>query len=168
MGGLQVRRIDRALPKPGARNLHALAELYQISSEELLTAEQRQGPNPILRSNVTWLAIVLQVGFLGSCTQSVYMFRNYPGDDFGAFIFSLVLLVLSSTWMATNHRFEPDKEQRRKNARMELGYCSIQALAALLTTHFGMGLVGLALMLGVCLIYVLYINPKFMNRKFTR
>ena len=39
---------------------------------------------------------------------------------------------------------------------------------ALLTIHFGMGLVGLALILLVLLVYILYVNPKYMNRTFTK
>ena len=70
--------------------------------------------------------------------------------------------------MVTNHRFEPDKNQRRKNTSIELAYCCVQALMALLTIHFGMGLVGLALILLVLLVYILYVNPKYMNRTFTK
>ena len=70
--------------------------------------------------------------------------------------------------MTANHRYEPDINQRRKNVNIELSYCCVQALAGLLTIHFGMGLVGLALIVAVYAIYVLYINPQFMNRKLTR
>ena len=102
-------------------------------------------------------------------TQEIYMLRNHPNDIYqGTLIFSFVLLILSSIWMATNHRYEPDKEQRRKNVNMELGYCCIQTLIALLTIRFGMGLVGLALMAVTLLFYILYVNPRFMHRKFTR
>ena len=76
--------------------------------------------------------------------------------------------MLASIWMAINHRYELDKKQRQKNVNIELGYCCVQTLMALLTIRFGMGLVGLILILSICLVYILYVNPKFMNRKFTK
>lgn len=55
--------------------------------------------------------------------------------------------MLASIWMAINHRYELDKKQRQKNVNIELGYCCVQTLMALLTIRFGMGLVGLILIL---------------------
>ena len=167
-----VTKWELGQSKPNAKNFQSLAELYEVSSEELLGDTQEKGPNLILRTNLTKWAIISQSAFLYSCTQHIFQLRHpdYPDKDFyrGALIFSFVLLILSSIWMTTNHRFEPDKSQRRKNVNMELGYCCIQTLAALLTIRFGMGLVGLALMLLVLLVYILYINPRYMNRKFTK
>ena len=37
---------------------------------------------------------------------------------------------------------------------------------ALCTYHFGLGLLGTLLLLAVLIFYVLYINPKYMNRPF--
>lgn len=70
--------------------------------------------------------------------------------------------------MAVNHRYEQDKNQRRKNIYIELVYCCIQTVTGLFTIRFGMGLVGLFLIIIVYSIYVLYINPKFMSRKLTK
>ena len=168
-----VTKWELGQSKPNAKNLQALAKLYHVSSEELLSNTQQKDPNLILRTNLTKWAIIFQSAFLYSCTQEIFQLRhptNYPDKGFyrGALMFSLILLVLASIWMATNHRFEPDKNQRRKNTNIELAYCCVQTLVALLTIHFGMGLVGLALMLLVLLVYILYVNPKYMNRKFTK
>lgn len=165
-----VTKWELGQSKPSAKNLKALAELYHIPSEELLATAKKEGPNLILRTNLTRWALILQAGFLCSCTQHTYMLRKNPGDGVyrGAFIFSLVVLLLCSTWATTNHRYEPDKNQRRKNINIELGYCTIQVLIALFTMYSGIGLVGVALTLLVLLVYILYINPKFMNRKLTR
>lgn len=165
-----VTKWEAGQSRPNAQNLQALAELFQTSAEELLSGPQEKEPNLILRTNLTKWAIILQAGFLHACTQYVYMLRRAPDDGFyrGGLIFGLVLLALASTWMTANHRYEPDMNQRRKNVNIELRYCCVQLLVGLLTIHFGMGLVGLALILLVCLIYILYINPKYMNRKFTR
>lgn len=132
--------------------------------------EKKPMPNSIIRANLTWIAIVSQMSFLNSAAYHLYMFRIHP-DDGGhrwAFIISLVALLLCSTWMVSNHRFETDKDQRRKNTKIELLYCSIQTLIGLLMIHLGIRLVGTALILVVCLGYIFYINPKFMNRKLTR
>lgn len=107
--------------------------------------------------------------------ESVFYQLRHPDPDYpnqelymGALIFSLILLALSSIWMATNHRYETDKNQRRKNVNIELGYCCIQLLVGLLTIQFGLGLVGAAMIIAVTSVYILYINPKFMSRKLTK
>lgn len=170
-----VTKWELGQSKPSARNLQALAELYQISSEELLsegrsTDTGQQGPNLILRANLTKLALILQTAFLCNCTVYIRMLRRHVDDDFyrGALIFSLVCLLLASTWATANHRYEPDMIQRRKNVNIELKYCVIQTLISLLTIYSGLGLAGFALIILVFLIYVLYINPRFMNRKLTK
>jgi len=167
-----VTKWELGQSKPSAKNLQALAELYQVSSDELLADKQRKTPNLILRTNLTKWAIILQTAFLFSCTQEIFQLRHpdYPDKAFyrGALTFSLTLLVFASIWMTANHRYEPNKDQRRKNVHIELLYCCVQTIMALLIIYFGMGLVGLMLMISICLVYILYINPKFMNRKFTR
>lgn len=168
-----VTKWELGQSKPSAKNLKALADLYQIPSEELLNAAKREGPNLILRANLIKWAIILQTACLCSCIHYAHMFRNDPNDRvyLGTFIFSLVVLLLCSTWMTASHRHEPDKGQRRKNINMELGYCTIQILMALFTISSEVGLIrlmGIALVLLVLLVYILYINPKFMNRKLTK
>ena len=167
-----VTKWESGQSNPSAKNLHALAELYQVPSGELLATTEQKGPNLILHTNLTRSAIAAQAAFLYCCTQAIYQLRH-SGETYiylyrGELIFFLVLLMLASIWMTVNHRYEPDKNQRRKNVNIELGYCCVQTLAGLLTIHFGMGLAGLALIVAVYAIYVLYINPKFMNRKLTR
>lgn len=163
-----VTKWELGQSKPSAKNLKALADLYQISSEELLSAAKKEGPNLILRANLIKLSIIWQTAFLCSSAHFAYMLRNNDTVYRWSFIFSLVALLLCSTWVTTNHRFEPDKNQRRKNINIELGYCVIQALLSLLTIYSGRGLLGVTLILLVAFVYLLYINPKFMNRKLTK
>ena len=100
----------------------------------------------------------------------MFQIRHHPDDWVyqGALTFSLVLLLLASLWIASNHRFEADAARRRKNINIELRYCCIQALAGLLTIHYELGLVGGALILVIGLVYILYVNPKFMDRRLTK
>lgn len=133
-----------------------------------MMSKQREGPNLILRANSVKWAIICQTAFLCSTAHFAYMFRSNDPVYQWSFVFSLVALLLCSTWATTNHRFEQDKNQRRKNINIELGYCVIQLLLSLLTIYSGRGLVGVTLVLLVEFVYLLYINPKFMNRKLTK
>lgn len=180
-----VSKWETGQSEPTASNLIQLSGVFEISLSELVAPhrddeeqtffEKKQDekkPNLILRANLIKLAIIAQAAFLFNCTTVIYQLRHpdFPNKDLyrGALIFSLILLAISSIWMAANHRYEPDKNQRRKNANIELVYCCIQLLAAFLTIHFGMGLVGAAIIIAVGCFYILYINPKFMSRKLTR
>lgn len=169
-----VTKWELGQSKPSARNLKALADLYQIPSEELLNTAKREGPNLILRANSIKWAIICQTAFLCSTAHFAYMLRStymlHSNDPVyqWSFTVSLVALLLCSTWATTNHRFEQDKNQRRKNINIELGYCVIQLLLSLLTIYSGRGLVGVTLILLVEIVYLLYINPKYMNRKLTK
>lgn len=179
-----VSKWETGQSEPAASNLIRLADVFEISLSELvnpqkkedqvlLDGERREKPqNPILRANLIRIAITAQAAFLFNCTQAVYQLRrpDSPDEDLnrGWLMFSLVLTALSSAWMAANHRYEPDLKRRRKNVKIELCYCCAQAFVGLLTIRFGMGLVGLALMLMVFLVYILYVNPRFMFRRLTR
>lgn len=180
-----VSKWETGQSEPTASNLIRLADLYEINLSELVdphsngkeqstfqTKRDGKKPNLILRANLIRIAIIAQAAFLFNCTSVIYQLRHpdFPNKDLyrGALVFSLVLLALSSIWMAANHRYEADKNQRRKNQTVELGYCCVQLLVGLLTIHFGMGLVGAAIIIAVGSVYILYINPKFMCRKLTR
>ena len=169
-----VTKWEAGQSRPSARNLQALAELYQVPVEELLAdTEHKKGPNLILRTNLTRIAIIVQLSFISGCTQALFQLRHperFPDKDLymGLFVFSLVGLTLCSTWMALNHLYEPDINQRLKNTRIELVYCLTQGFIGLLIIYAGIGLLGLALMFIVWCVYIYYINPKLMNRKFTR
>ncbi len=102
-----VTKWEMGQSKPSAKNLKALTELYQISYEELIS----EGPNLILRANLTKWAIVLQAAFLCSCSWYAYTLRDNLDDVVyrGAFVFSLIMLLSCSIWMAANHRYELDR-----------------------------------------------------------
>lgn len=180
-----VSKWETGQSEPTASNLIQLTEVFEMNLSELVdlhknekgqSAFEKEGaekkPNLILQANLTRIAIIAQAAFLFNCTSVIYQLRSpdFPNKDLyrGALIVSLVLLALSSIWMATNHRYEADKKQRQKNANIELGYCCVQLLVGLLTIHFGMGLVGAVIMIVVGCVYILYINPKFMSRKLTK
>ena len=96
------------------------------------------------------------------------MEREGPRFRFRRGHFSAVFLLLASIWMASNHRFTQDLQQRKKNTQIELLYCLVQLGIAFLIMYAGIGLVGGLLMLITALVYILVINPKYMNRKLTK
>ena len=182
-----ISKWETGQSEPTASNLIQLAEILELNLSELVDPQKnneepstsenerhKKEPNLILRANLTKIAIIAHAAILFYCTSVFYQLRHsdpdYPNQELymGALIFSLILLALSSIWMATNHRYETDKNQRRKNVNIELGYCCIQLLVGLLTIQFGLGLVGAAMIIAVTSVYILYINPKFMSRKLTK
>lgn len=121
----------------------------------------------ILRTNLSMLAIAIQTGVLYSCTQIFYIIEGeQKTPDYRFTLIKIALLFLCSLWMARNLMCEKDVKQRKKNSRIELLYGFVQLIIALCTFYFKMGVVGLALMAVVLLFYILYINPKYMNRPF--
>ena len=179
-----VSKWETGQSEPTADNLVRLAELFEISLAELVGTEengrgedgfetrpQPKTPNLILRANLIRLAITAQAAFLFSSASMFCQMQaaEYPMKDLyrGAFFVSMALLLLSSVWMASNHRWEGDMARRRTNARIELGYCCVQLAAGFLTVCFGLGLAGAVLMIITTCVYVLYVNPRFMGRKLT-
>ncbi len=60
---------------------------------------------------------------------------------------------------------EPGRKQRRRNANIEVGHCLIMTAILLLDIYIGLDSIGWSLFFAVVLVYLLYINPRFMNRK---
>lgn len=180
-----VSKWETGQSEPTASNLIQLADVLETSLSELVDphkkdegrsitepAPERKKANPILRANLTRIAITAHAAFMCSCASIISQLRqaDLPDKNLyrGALIVSLILLALSSIWMASNHRYEENQKQRHKNAMIELGYCCVQLLAGLLTIHFDLGLAGAVIMIAVGSIYIIYINPKFMLRKLTK
>lgn len=175
-----VSKWETGQSEPTASNLMELAALFEISLTELVDPEKyaeeqealkmrygKKQPNLILRTNLSMLAIAIQAGILYSCTQISYIVESeQKSPDYRFTLIKIGLLFLCSLWMVRNLMYEKDVKQRKKNSRIELLYCFVQLIIALCTFYFKMGVVGLALMAVVLLFYILYINPKYMNRPF--
>ena len=162
---------------PSSEKLIALAKLFHISLDELIDNEvapskpsEAKKPNPILRANLIRMAITLHAAFGYTAAQHLWMARRvfYRSDVMAPTIFSGICLSLCSIWMASNHRFEPDLKQRRKNTRIGLLYCLVQLGFAYLVIYPGIGLIGALLMMVTVFVYIVVINPRYMNRKLTK
>lgn len=149
---------------PNMANLMALSSLYNVPLEELAGSKNKISPekNLILRSNLTLIAIILQASALNVCIQPV----SVQVKEFASiFMFiKLMFLFAFSVWMAWNLRYEKDKEQLRKNVRIELLYCMVMAIAAIFICYSKLYFIGSFMFIAICLFYILVINPKYMNR----
>lgn len=161
-----VTKWEAGQSAPNSENLMALAGLYHISLDELIenNVKDRRKPNLVLRSNLTWLAIGAQTAILNIFVQSAYF--SSTGDKSGIWLF--ILLSLCSLWMVGNLLYEKDVVQRKKNIKIELLYCSIQAVITFYASYANLQFYGGILIIVICLFYILKINPKYMNRTFTK
>ena len=161
-GFLKVHRLEWLF---GMCLVTAAVGLWMLLRSRLKRAVEK---NPVLQSNLVLLPIAAQAGLVYSTAQCLWWIRQGRGDYRGAFWFSLVPLALASAWMVRNLMKEKDPARRRKNSFIELTYCVGQLFIGLLTADGGIGLVGAALNLILCLFYVLWINPRYMGRRFSR
>lgn len=156
---------------PNSNNLITLASIYGISLDELVTEKQEEekNENPILRSNLILLAIILQVAFINVVMQPSLV-ADSPSLRVRMFDLAIKFLPLlgASIWMSLNLRYEKDPVQYRKNTKIELLYCLVQ-LAVLLFGHYSkLYFLGTLLLVVVASFYILVINPKYMNRQLAR
>ena len=167
-----VSKWETGQSEPTASNLVQLAKILEVSLSQLVepesagpaapdraSARQKKAPNPIQQANLTKWAIIFQGAFANATASHIYWHADSPDYSF---------VILCSVWMASNHRFEPDPDRRRKNVYIELGYCLVIAVICVIDARVGMGLVGAALFIAAALVYILYVNPKYMGRKLTR
>ncbi|MDD4851529.1 MAG: helix-turn-helix domain-containing protein, partial [Gemmiger sp.] len=156
---------------PSSENLILLASVYGISLDELATANNADKgssrENKILQSNLTLMAIIFQAGALIVCLQPRTT-AEYGLPFWFLLLFKLVPLAAWSIWMARNLRYEKNKAQYRKNARIELAYCAIQ-WGIVMVCHFsGLAPLGTAGVTLAALLYIFVVNPRYMNRVLTK
>lgn len=73
----------------------------------------------ILQTNLTLIAIIAQVSFLNAAMKP---FQEIKTAEMAKteFLIKIILLLASSIWRAHNLRYEKDKEQYKKNVKVEL------------------------------------------------
>lgn len=173
-----LSRWENGSAKPAAGSIAEISRLFGVTTDYLLNDSDRdensvpaaaevKKVNSVLRANLTRIAIVAQVCMLNIVIQPIDGDIPYAAALWFRGI-GLTLLLAASIWMAGNHRYETDPKQRAKNRKIEMAYCCIQAVIALIAyfTHFYFW--GAVLLIAVCLLYLLKINPQYMNRKLTK
>lgn len=154
---------------PNSNNLITLASIYGVSLDELVTEKQEEGKNenPILHSNLTLLAIILQAACINVAMQSSLV-ADIPSLRMFDLAIKFLPLLGVSIWKSLNLRYEKDPVQYRKNTKIELLYCLVQ-LAVLLFGHYSkFYFLGTLLLVVVASFYILIINPRYMNRQLTK
>jgi len=159
-----VSKWESGQTEPTAENLAELAALFEVSIAELVG--RQEDDKLILHMNLTNIAIAMQVGELHACTNALAAIER-AADPLRLSV-NLGALLLCSLWMVRNLFYEKDPEQRRKNARIELLYCLVQLSVAFLTLRWKLGLVGFLVHVAVLFVYLYDINPRWMNRAFSK
>lgn len=163
-----VTKWEANLSLPSSENLLALSSILGVSLDELaeigVNEDKEKTRKAILHANLTLIAIILQASALNVCIQPWESGKYYSTSV----IIRLSLLLCCSVWMALNLRHEKNPEQYRKNAKIELLYCFIQSAVALTARHTKMYLIGAVFLIIIALLYILVINPKYMNRTLTK
>lgn len=170
-----LSRWENGSAQPAANNILEISRLFGVTADYLLNDNYQSGDdipavaetkkvNHILRSNLTMIAIIAQISALNIAIQPV-------AEGINPTVMLWIkagLLLAASIWMASNHRYETDLKQRAKKTKIETVYCCIQAVIAL-TAHFTrLYFLGAVLLIAVGLLYLLKINPQYMNRKLTK
>lgn len=170
-----VTKWEAGQSTPSSENLIALAKLYDVSLDELIETKEidkrkkRNSPkyNPILRANLIKIAIILQAASLNVAMQPIYTAEG-TSLHFVFLTVKYVPLLASSIWMAFNLKYETDEKQFKKNTRIELFYCLIQLLVALFGYYTKLYFYAALMLIVVCSVYILLVNPKYMNRQLVR
>ena len=145
-----------------------LTSIYGVSIDELAevkNVDNKKG-NIILQSNLTLIAIILQASALNTCIQPLSTEAHGLEYTF-LLLFKLIPLLACSIWMTRNLKYEKNIVQYQKNIKIELQYCLIQLSVAMFAFLSNLLFLGPVLIISVALIYILLINPKYMNREFT-
>lgn len=173
-----LSRWENGTAQPAANNVVEISKLFGVTTDYLLNDEYQSDEdipavkeakkvNYILRSNLIKVAIIFQACMLNIVIQPID--SDIPSTI--AFWFraiTIILLLTSSIWMASNHRFEKDLKQRAKNIKIELAYCFVQTGVALTAYHTQTYFLGAVTLIVVVCVYLLKINPIYMNRKLTK
>lgn len=128
-----ISRWENGTALPDASNLLALSKLYGVTTDYLLNDHYESDEdlpkvkenNSVLHSNLTLIAIIVQGAFLNVCAQP---WSGSGEDRILEIIIKIIPLLAASVWMASNHRFENDKQQRAANTKIEAVYCLCQAV----------------------------------------
>lgn len=168
-----ISRWENGTALPDATNILAISKLYGVTTDYLLNDHYESDDDlpkvkenkTILHNNLTLIAIIVQAAFLNVCAQP---WSGNGENRTLEIIIKIIPLLAASVWMASNHSFEKDRQQRARNTKIELVYCMCQAMITIISYIAHLGGFGTMLIIMILLIYVFVINPKYMNRKLAR
>lgn len=170
-----ISRWEMGTAVPDSINLLHISKLFGVSTDYLLNDEfesdndipKVKETNIILQMNLTKTAIILQAAFLNVAMRPFQEMQT-PSMRNVEFFLKLIPLLVSSIWMVFNLMYEKDVAQYRKNVKIETTYCVIQVFIFLFGYYSELYWIATMLLLVVVLVYILWINPKYMNRRLTK
>ena len=170
-----ISRWEMGTAIPDSLNLLHISKLFEVSTDYLLNDDYEsdndlpkvKDKNKILQLNLSKIAIIAQVASLNVAMQPFQDIQT-PYMQTVELLIKIVPLLASSIWMACNLRYEKDVVQYRKNVKIEMVYCMIQAGIFLFGYYSKLYWLGTLLLIMVALIYILWINPRYMNRRMTK
>jgi len=170
-----ISRWEMGTAVPDSSNLLQISKLFRVSTDYLLNDEYASDDdlpkvkehNKILQMNVTKIAIIGQVAFLNVAMRPFQEMQTV-GMTKTEFLIKFIPLLVCSVWMACNLRYEKDAKQYKRNVKIELVYCMIQAVIFLFGYFSKLYWIATFLLLAVALVYILWVNPKYMNRPMTK
>ena len=170
-----ISRWEMGTAVPDSINLLHISKVFQVSTDYLLNDDYESDAdipkvkeqNKILQMNLCKIAIMGQVAALNVAMQSFQNIQT-PYMKTIELLIKIVPLLICSIWMAFNLRYEKDAKQYKKNVKIELVYCMVQAAIFLFGYYSKIYWVGTLLLITVALIYMLWVNPKYMNRRMTK
>lgn len=163
-----VAKWEKDQTMPSAENLLLFAELFDCSLDELMRDKCAPPKRPTMQQlNLTRLAVIMQAAALNVLIQPIADGFS-PRGEMVIFLIKCAAVFLMSIWMVSNLRFEKNLAQRRKNARIECLYCCIMAAIAIPAWRGQWGFLGTVLIMAVCMVYLLVVQPRYMNRPFEK
>lgn len=170
-----VSRWEMDSAKPDANNILKISKIFGVTTDYLLNEDYESDDdlpkvkksNKILQTNLTLIAILAQTAFLNAAMKPFQEMQT-AGMAKTEFLIKIIPLLACSVWMAHNLRYEKDKIQYKKNVKIELVYCMVQAAIFLFGYCSMLYMISTILFITVEMIYILKINPKYMNRQLTK
>lgn len=170
-----ISRWEMGTAVPDSSNLLQISKLFHVSTDYLLNDEYASDDdlpivkekNQILQMNLCKIAIIGQAAILNVAMRP-FQEMQAAGMAKEEFLSKFIPLIVFSVWMAFNLRYEKDAKQYKKNVKIELVYCMVQAAIFLFGYYSKIYWAGTLLLITVVLFYLLWINPKYMNRRMTK
>lgn len=157
-----ISKWEGNLANPDTKNLICLAKIFKISINELTdTVNSNEKALEKKRKHHVKFKI-----FQPIVTYTAFMILfGIKTNDKGFYLFMSVLILIPGIFMAWNILSDKDIKQRRINIRIELLYCLliyfIMNFVAMAIGNIFSGIISIV----CCVIYLMIINPRFMNRK---
>jgi len=170
-----ISRWEMGTSIPDSKNLLHISKLFHVSTDYLLNDDYESDNdipkvkenNKILQMNLCLIAIISQTAFLNAAMKPFQEMQTSFMSKI-EFLIKVIPLVASSIWMACNLRYEKNVKQYQKNVKIELGYCMVQVGIFLFGYYSKVYWIASLFLMTVALVYILWINPKYMDRRMTK